>query len=281
MCKAIFHLHFQAYFWNSLRALYFVQASGGVRPVRECSQERKLSKLRRRRILIQTLSLALWCHTRCKKGRYLNSILETRERNSLSWRWYFYCSQDLDHTIMFTRDWDEPGVDLISIDCTALGAASCSKRLSSHPLSPRSAGPETQRGPGCCNLFSILLLASSPPFLRHQCQFVALPWTCFYEHSICSHSTLCDKPPLKLVNNILPWLPQAQHHNLQNLASVWRCAQYKWPLNTRMFQFHSRLKWKFVQLQFPPPSAQQEPGRTDCPPWILTMILIMAQLMIK
>ena len=78
----------QSYISPAFSSIFLKQFAGsvfcsgrGMRPVRECSQERKLSKLRRRRILIQTLSLALWCHTLCKKGRYLNSILETRERN--------------------------------------------------------------------------------------------------------------------------------------------------------------------------------------------------------
>ena len=105
-----------------------------MRPVRECSQERE--KTEQTWDPIQTLSLAHECHTWCKNETHLNSTLETGERSTSSWWWYFYF---VDHTIMFTRLRESEmrlGVNLISIDCTALGAASCSRLALESPSQP-------------------------------------------------------------------------------------------------------------------------------------------------
>ena len=176
-----------------------------MRPVRECSQERKLSKLRRRRILIQTLSLALWCHTWCKKERHLNSILETGERNTFSWWWYFYClPRPGSHNYVYEA-WDEAwcGSDKHwlhrTLSCFMLQAALKS------PSQPSQCWVQDTKGSRMLqSLFlSLLMLASSPPFLRHQRQIVALPWTCFLrEFYLLTLHTMWQT--LKLVNNILP-----------------------------------------------------------------------------
>ena len=72
-------------------------------------------------------------------------------------------------TQLFTRpenlSWRRDGVNLISIDCTALGAAWCSLVTLSPLLSSRCQS-ETQRDPGCCNLFlsnKVGIVPTSPP----------------------------------------------------------------------------------------------------------------------
>ena len=167
-----------------------------MRPVRECSQERKLSKLRRRRILIQTLSLALWCHTLCKKGRYLNSILETRERNcfklvmiflllarpgshnyvyeGLRWAW---CRSDK-HWLHRTRR------------CFMLQAAFKS------PSQPSQCWAQDTKGSRMLQSLLYSNVGIVPSLLRHQRQFVALPWTCFLRaFYLLTLDTLWQIPP--------------------------------------------------------------------------------------
>ena len=98
----------------------------------------------------------------------------------------------------------KPGVDLISIDCSTLSCFMLQAALKS-PSQPSQCWVQDTKGSRMLqSLFlSLSMLASSPPFLRHQRQLVALPWTCFSrEFYLLTLYTIWQT--LKLVNNILP-----------------------------------------------------------------------------
>ena len=102
------------------------------------------------------------------KMRYIYvPSLETGEMNTLIWwcKIFLLCGSHNCLQGPENLSWRRDGVNLISIDCTALSAAWCSLVTLSPLLSSRCQS-ETQRDPGCCNLFlsnKVGIVPTSPP----------------------------------------------------------------------------------------------------------------------
>ena len=162
MCKAIFHLHFQEYFWNSLRALYFVQAGEWGQSGNAVKRGRKLSKLG---IQYRHFHWPLVSYS-VQKWETFKFHPWNRRKEHLELLMIFLFSGSHNYVYESPRIWDEAWCKSDkhwlhrTRRCFMLSPGS---RVT---LSAPSAGLRHKGLPDVAISPSLLMLASSPPWLR-------------------------------------------------------------------------------------------------------------------